>query len=579
MKKGIISCFLALSLVLACIPIASAASAAISLNGKSISASGNGVSVSNNIATITEGGTYTVSGTVDNGRILVDAKGCDVKLILNEVDMTCNYGSPIYIFKASSAEIFLAEGTENILTDGEVYTYDDNYSSQSEQEPNACLYSKADLVISGNGKLTVNGKHNNGITSKDTLSIRDASLEVTSKGNGINGKDSFFAANAHFTVNAQGGDALRSTKKNDPSLGWITLNNCITNLTAANDGIQAETGIIISGGEHYITAGGGYKSNVPDGESAKGIKAEAALSVDCKSLFIDSYDDSLHAGGNITVTGGKIELKSGDDGIHSDSATAINGGSINIYSLGKGLDSNSGTVQNGGSITVFAPDSSIFDKIGGFTINGGTFAAFSGRNTVLQPAEKSAQSSYAVLFDTAAKEEFNLGYTTVTPDFPVKYILVSKSGLSGTEYIKVGDSSINISISDYFSLYNYYNSVYATDDTTMTLLGIKAGTPSSAAGTALYRNGAPLADSAIVSTGDTAILNQKEYTVVIIGDVSRDGKVNSTDFMQVRRYFLGTYEMTNIQLLAANVNGDKKINSTDFMQIRKHFLGSYDLYA
>ncbi len=63
------------------------------------------------------------------------------------------------------------------------------------------------------------------------------------------------------------------------------------------------------------------------------------------------------------------------------------------------------------------------------------------------------------------------------------------------------------------------------------------------------------------------------------GDTNNDGNINSTDCMQVRRYYLGLYEMTDTQKLAADVNGDNKINSTDFMRISRHFLGLFDIFA
>ncbi len=67
-------------------------------------------------------------------------------------------------------------------------------------------------------------------------------------------------------------------------------------------------------------------------------------------------------------------------------------------------------------------------------------------------------------------------------------------------------------------------------------------------------------------------------TIVTKGDINGDGKVNSTDFMQVRRHFLGLYEIPEEKFEAADTNGDGSINSTDFMQIRRHFLGLYNLY-
>ncbi len=61
------------------------------------------------------------------------------------------------------------------------------------------------------------------------------------------------------------------------------------------------------------------------------------------------------------------------------------------------------------------------------------------------------------------------------------------------------------------------------------------------------------------------------------GDVNGDGTVNSTDFMQVRRHYLGIYSIPEDKITAADVNDDGKINSTDFMQIRRHFLGLYTI--
>ena len=53
-----------------------------------------------------KGGTYTLSGTLSDGRVIVNAKGEDVTLILSNADITCSYGSPLYIYKSSPPSCF-----------------------------------------------------------------------------------------------------------------------------------------------------------------------------------------------------------------------------------------------------------------------------------------------------------------------------------------------------------------------------------------------------------------------------------------------------------------------------------------
>lgn len=91
-------------------------------------------------------------------------------------------------------------------------------------------------------------------------------------------------------------------------------------------------------------------------------------------------------------------------------------------------------------------------------------------------------------------------------------------------------------------------------------------------------DGGAIKDDEFVSTGCIVKLDGFEYSIVVLGDINGDGKVNSTDFMKVRKNFIGGYEMNSVELSAADVNDDGKVNSTDFMRIRNHFLGKYSLY-
>ena len=161
----------------------------IAFSGQSATATGTGAEVTDGVVIITAGGTYVVTGTMTEGRILVNAPKEEVTLVLQDAAITCSTGSPLYVYKSKATTLYLPEGTASTLTDGTDYTFSDSYSSAEEEEPNACLYSKSDLVIAGSGSLTVNANYNNGITGKDTLFIQKASVTVTAVNHGINGKD------------------------------------------------------------------------------------------------------------------------------------------------------------------------------------------------------------------------------------------------------------------------------------------------------------------------------------------------------------------------------------------------------
>lgn len=228
----------------------------ITFSGTSAAAEGAGAEITGGTVTVTAGGTYVVTGTAAEGRVIVNAPGEEVVLVLQNADITCSDGSPLYGYKAARLTVYLAEGSENTLTDGGSYSFSDSYSSAAEEEPNACLYAKSDLVIAGSGALTVRGNYNNGITGKDTLTIEAADLTVTAQNHGITGKDSCTVQNAALRVEC-GGDALRATNTDDSTLGNIVITDSVLDLTAGEDGIQAETALTVIGGSCTVQSGGG----------------------------------------------------------------------------------------------------------------------------------------------------------------------------------------------------------------------------------------------------------------------------------------------------------------------------------
>lgn len=329
----------------------------IALSGQSATATGTGAEVTDGVVTITAGGTYVVTGTMTEGRILVNAPKEEVTLVLQDASITCSTGSPLYVYKSKATTLYLPEGTDSTLTDGTDNTFSDSYSSAEEEEPNACLYSKSDLVIAGSGSLTVNANYNNGITGKDTLFIQKASVTVTAVNHGINGKDSLTIKDADITVTS-GGDALRSTNDSDPTLGYLVITGSALKLTAGEDGIQAETTLTISGGTATVTTAGGAGQSISNDTSAKGFKAGTQVTVTGGTSQLNCCDDAIHSNGDVTISGGSFTIATGDDGMHADDTLSISSGTIDITRSYEGLEG-AKVLISGGKISIVASDDGI----------------------------------------------------------------------------------------------------------------------------------------------------------------------------------------------------------------------------
>lgn len=308
----------------------------ITLNGASADVEGSGVVVDGGYILINRAGVYELSGTLNDGRIVVNAKGEDIVLILNGVDITCSYSSPLYVYKASTVTLIANGTSENTFTDGSDYDYSIDFADAVKAEPDAAVFSKADLIIRGTGSINVKSNYSSAIISKDNLKIVNTTVNVDSANNGINGKDSLVIQNSTVKVNAKK-DGLRSTKDNDPALGYAMITGSDVYVSCEGDGIQVETGLTVENSTISIVTGGGAFNDASD--SQKGIKCNQGY-VDIKSgyLYLDCSDDAFNAAGNVSVSGGVLNISSGDDGIHSDSELDISGGTTVILMCNEGLE-------------------------------------------------------------------------------------------------------------------------------------------------------------------------------------------------------------------------------------------------
>ena len=394
--------------------------------GDSININGDGATVENNIVTITTAGTYSISGELKDGQIVVSAGEEDkVQIQLNNATLASSNSAPIYVKSAKRVVLALIEGTQNTITDGAKYVFED----ETTDELNAAIFSKDDLTIIGTGSLVVNANYNNGITSKDDLKIEGGQITVNAVADGLRGKDSITILDGQITIDAKE-DGIKSSNAEEADKGYIHIAGGTINITSGQDGIQAETNAVIADGEISIVSGEGSENSsskseswgnwgemqppggqqatggaAPDANStitteedttsAKGIKATSNLTISGGNINIDSSDDSIHTNDSIAISGGEINLASGDDGIHADSTIEIGGGDINITKSYEGIESQSITI-NDGTIHLVASDDGI--NAGG----GNDGSATNGR-----PGENNLNSS------STCEIVINSGYTVV----------------------------------------------------------------------------------------------------------------------------------------------------------------------
>jgi len=325
----------------------------IVLNGNSVIVNGSGATANGSIVRIASAGTYSLSGTLTDGQVIVDTEDEEtVRLLLNGINIYSSGNAPIYVASAENTVIVLQEGAENYLMDGTAYIFEDS----EDDEPDAALFSKSDLLIYGDGMLSVDANYNDGIKSKDGLKISSGTILVNAIDDGIIGKDYISVQNGFIHINAQG-DGLKSTNVEAPK-GYISIEGGEITINAQGDAIQAETNVIISGGEIAVSSGGGSSRSVAEDDSAKGIKAVVNVTIDGGTFIIDSADDAIHSNERIEINGGSFLISSGDDGIHADSEIEINGGDLAITKSYEGIES-AVIIINDGNMHIVSSDDGI----------------------------------------------------------------------------------------------------------------------------------------------------------------------------------------------------------------------------
>ena len=276
--------------------------------------------------TITEAGIYIFTGVYENQMIVVEVGEEDkVQLILENATLVNENGPAIYVLSADKVFITAAEGTVNMISDGSEYSLTDGDTSLD-----AAVFSKEDLTINGEGKLTINGNYKHAVVSKDDLVITAKDLTVSAENVGLDGKDSVKISEAAIVITA-GSDGIRSENGSDEEKGYVSVVNSCVKIMSGKDGIQAETMFVADNSTITITSAGESSGRSGDAsESYKGIKASVSITINGGVYQIDTLDDAIHTNGSILISDGEFSIQSRDDGIHANEKVEFYGGTLSI---------------------------------------------------------------------------------------------------------------------------------------------------------------------------------------------------------------------------------------------------------
>lgn len=280
---------------------------------------GQGAAVDGSTVTITEEGTYIVSGSLTDGQLVVEtADTSKVQIVLSNATIHNEDGPAVYIKQTDKCFITLAEGTKNSLSDGAEYTLE-----EGSDEPYATLYSKDDLTINGSGALAVTSAYRHAICSKDDLVITGGTYTIDAAEDALRGRDCVKILAGDFTITAAG-DGIKANRSDDATRGFVSIDGGTFEMTVGDDGIQAETLLRVTDG----------------------------------TVSIDATDDAIHSNLEALIAGGSLTITAGDDAVHAETVLTIDDGTINVTSCYEGYEAEKIYI-NGGETHIVASDDAI----------------------------------------------------------------------------------------------------------------------------------------------------------------------------------------------------------------------------
>ena len=249
----------------------------VTLADQTATVTGQGASFSAQTLTISQAGTYVLTGSGKNLKLVVEAADTDqVHLVFQNLTLE-GEGTLLQINKAQEVVISLAEGSQNALTESQ---------ASDDEKVKATIHSQAPLTINGTGNLTLTALTKNALEVEDDLKVLGGTYTVKAANHGFKAEGALDIEAATLTIEA-GKDGLHAEQDETTERANISLNPTQLSIAATEDGVDAGNELTIKGGTITVS------------QSEEGLEARV-----------------------IRQLGGDVTIKSSDDGVNASAGSS-----------------------------------------------------------------------------------------------------------------------------------------------------------------------------------------------------------------------------------------------------------------
>lgn len=284
----------------------------ITLADQTATVTGQGASFIDQTLTITQAGTYVLTGSGKNIKLVVEAADTDqVHLVFQNLTLE-GEGTLLQVNKAQEVVISLAEGSQNALTESQ---------ASDDEKVKATIHSQVPLTLNGTGNLTLTALTKNALEVEDDLKVLGGTYTVKAANHGFKAEGALDIEAATLTIEA-GKDGLHAEHDETTERANISLNPTQLSIAATEDGVDAGNELTIKGGTITVS------------QSEEGLEARV-----------------------IRQLGGDVTIKSSDDGVNASAGSSSKSSDTSATSKTTDASTTSNTADTSSSASQATTDS------------------------------------------------------------------------------------------------------------------------------------------------------------------------------------------------------------------------------